>query len=79
MAYGLKGLATIFAGQEGTKEIYTMLVWRMLPVSNPPKRPLDRLKELTEKLGQWIDGVVQPRQPELIPIPVRRPDRRRPR
>ncbi len=47
-------------------------------MTHPPKKPIDRVKEWVEQLGQWIDELVQPEQPELIPVPVRRPDRRRP-
>ena len=57
--------------------IYTGRVTREYPLTQPPRRPIDRLKEWVEQLGQWVDGLVQTDKPELIPVPVRRPDRRR--
>jgi hypothetical protein len=64
--------------QKGLAWIYTVQVQGGNPVTHPPKKPMDRMKEWVEQLGQWIDGLVQPEKPELIPVPVRRPDRRRP-
>ena len=45
-------------------------------VTKRPRKPVDRMKEWMQKLCDWVDGLVRPPEPELIPVPVHRPGRR---